>query len=103
MKIREITESADSIITYLVLLGHDITYYENGSTAVKEQYKSNPTQNFKLAVNNILSSANLIIFQLIHDDELWNRFKDDPEISVVYNRFVNLYNSNHEFLERNTK
>ncbi len=99
MKILEITESADSITIYLTLLGHDITYYENGSRAAKEQYKSNPTQNYKLAVNSILTSANLNILKLIHDDEIWNRFKDDPEISIVYDRFVNLYNSNYEFLK----
>jgi hypothetical protein len=99
MKISEILESADSIATYLALLGHDITFYENGSTAVKEQYKSNSTPNFKFAIINILNSANFNIAQLIHDEDLWNRFADDPEISIIYNRFVNLYNSNYDFLK----
>lgn len=99
MKINEILESADSIATYLALLGHDIAFYEKGSAAAKERYKSNPTQDFKFAIINILNSANLNIAQLIHDEELWNRFKDDPEISIIYDRFVNLYNSNYDFLE----
>jgi len=38
MKISDLlVESMDSIATYLAILGHDIVYYENGCSAIKEQ------------------------------------------------------------------
>lgn len=99
MRIREIFESAESISTYLVLLGYDINFYENGSEAAKKQYNTNPTSNFRFAIINILNTANIEIIKIIHDEELWNRFRNDPEVGIVYNRLVNLYNSNCDFIE----
>jgi hypothetical protein len=48
MKISDLlVESADSISTYLAILGHDIAYYENGSSSVKNNTKIIPHQIIK--------------------------------------------------------
>ena len=86
-------------MTYLALVGHDITYYEQGSAAAKAQYIENPTEAYKLALKTILAEANLRIVSLLQNTELWERLEADPEISLVYDRFVNLYNENDDFLE----
>lgn len=100
MKINDLLrESSESIMTYLALVGHDITYYEQGSAAAKAQYKENPTEAYKLALKTILAEANLRIVSLLQNTELWERLEADPEISLVYDRFVNLYNENDDFLE----
>ena len=91
MKINDLLrESSESIMTYLALVGHDITYYEQGSAAAKAQYKENPTEAYKLALKTILAEANLRIVSLLQNTELWERLEADPEISLVYDRFVNL-------------
>ena len=117
MKVNDLLrESSESIITYLALVGHDITYYEQGSAAAKAQYKENPTEAYKLALKTILAEANRReayklalktilaeanrrIVSLLQNTELWKRLEADPEISLVYDRFVNLYNENDDFLE----
>ena len=100
MKINDLLrESSESIMTYLALVGPDITYYEQGSAAAKAQYKENPTEAYKLALKTILAEANLRIVSLLQNTELWERLEADPEISLVYDRFVNLYNENDDFLE----
>ena len=134
MKVNDLLrESSESIITYLALVGHDITYYEQGSAAAKAQYKENPTEAYKLALKTILAEANRReayklalktilaeanrreayklalktilaeanrrIVSLLQNTELWKRLEADPEISMVYDRFVNLYNENDDFLE----
>lgn len=100
MKISDLlAETADSIFTYLAILGNDIVYYEKGSDSVKEQYKNNPIPNNKLATQTILNEVNSRILALISDIELWNRFESDPEVEVVYNRFINLYNQNIDYIE----
>lgn len=100
MKISELlVESADSISTYLAILGHDIVYYENGSSSVKEQYENNITPKNKIAIQTILNEVNVRILALVSDNSLWNRFEADPEAEVIYNRFVNLYNQNIDYLE----
>jgi len=100
MKISDLlTESADSIATYLAILGHDIVYYENGSSSIKSQYMDNPTSNNKMAAKAILNDVNLKILTLISDIDLWNRFEEDPDVEMIYNRFVNLYNQNNDYIE----
>lgn len=100
MKISDLlVETAESIATYLAILGHDIVYYENGSSSVKRQYTENPTPNNKIATQSIINEVNTRILALVSDTELWNRFEADPEVEVVYNRFVNLYNQNVDYLE----
>lgn len=100
MKISDLlVESADSIATYLAILGHDIDYYENGCSSIKEQYKDNPTPNNKIATQTILDEVNSRILVLVSDNELWDRLNADPEVEVAYNRYVTLYNSNDDFLQ----
>jgi IS1 family transposase len=100
MKVNDLLrESSESIITYLALVGHDITYYEQGSATAKAQYKENPIEAYKLALKTILAEANRRIVSLLQNTELWKRLEADPEISLVYDRFVNLYNENDDFLE----
>lgn len=100
MKISDLLiESADSIATYLAVLGHDIAYYENGSTSVKMQYKAHPTPSNKIATQSILNEVNTRILSLVSDNKLWSRFEADTEVELIYNRFVNLYNQNIDYLE----
>jgi len=100
MKISDLLfESADSIATYLAILGHDVVYYEKGSSSVKEQYKNNSSATNKIAARSILNEVNTRILALVSDNELWNRFEADPEVEVIYNRFINLYNQNTDYLE----
>jgi hypothetical protein len=100
MRISDILrESANSITTYLALIGSDIAYYEQKSQEIKNQYESSPTPLYRKAAQNYLNEINIRILHLVADNSLWDRFRSDPEISIVYDRFVNLYNANDDYLE----
>ena len=88
-------ESAESIISYLLLMGINIGELEHNSVKVIAQYESNPT--LKEALKNALFTINIALIRVISSD-IWDRFTDDLEVADVYNRFANLYNTNDDYL-----
>ena len=96
MRWYEIVESAESINTYLILLDINISKFEAQSKSVKQQYENN--NNYESAIRHVLLRLNLDLLGVISNDELWSRFYDDSEISIIYSRFVELYNNNDEYL-----
>lgn len=97
MRISELVESAETILTYLTLLDKDVTQFEYATKSVMSQYNEDPTK-YKEAARHYITEINLRILAIVHDTSIWDRFKTDPEISIAYDRYVNLYNSNDDFL-----
>ena len=91
-----VQESAESINTYLLLRGIDITKWEKITASVISQHESNPA--LKIALQSALFTINSKLAEFINDNALWSRFAADPEIDQIYDRFVALYNNNVEYL-----
>jgi hypothetical protein len=95
-----ITESAETIETYLALMGFSYTKLEQQSSLVKQYYDAHKISHEKM--KSYLIDINIAIHSVTDDPNVWNKFSDDPEVSVIYNKIATLANSNYEYLERNT-
>lgn len=98
MRVNEIIcESAESIITHMLLLGFNLSELERWSASAISSFNSD--KSLLLAVKTVLMTINQQCLAIHSNDDFWSSHVDDPEVELVYDRVATLFNRNTEFLE----
>lgn len=95
-----ILETEESIITYLVLCGHNLTELEKLSADIISGYLAGEI--LWTDADESLHKINKQLRDIIAHPDIWGRFKDDPEWKNAYLRFSKLYQKNIDAMS-NTK
>ena len=98
MKIKEIIlESADSINTHLILLGFNLAELEETSNYCVAKFRIDPS--LKISLIAVLNTINQKCLAIYSNQDLWDGHSNDPEVAVIYDRIVALFNNNSDLLE----
>ena len=91
-----VTESKESIETYLGMLGISISRVKTDSEKIIAYHREYRISDNK--VRTYLLEINSNLEKILSDSALWERFIDDPEVELVYNDLVLVHNTNYDYL-----
>ena len=99
MKIQEIlNESEETIQTYLIIYGFDLSWFIKTSASAITQYERNPNHLMKEALRSALFELDMRLMNIINSD-VWERFGADPDVDQVYTKFTDLIEANQQYLK----